>query len=154
VNRGFLRTAAPFSSDLTLIIEVTLGLCLLTGMVLARRGRYRAHALCQSAVVLLNPLAIALAMAPSFRRSFTVPSSSAFRSSYYALAAVHAALGTLSELFGLYILLVAGTRILPIRIRFTKYKPWMRMALVLWWVTLLFGLATYARWYVAPLLSR
>lgn len=154
MNRGFLRTAAPFSSDLTLVIEVTMGLALLAGMMLARRGRYRVHALCQSAVVLLNLLAIAITMAPSFRRSFAPPISGVLRNSYYAPAAVHAALGTISELFGLYILLVAGTKILPKRIRFTEYKLWMRTALVLWWVTLLFGLATYARWYVAPLLSR
>jgi hypothetical protein len=29
----------------------------------------------------------------------------------------------------------------------------MRAALVLWWVALLLGLATYSRWYVVPLLS-
>lgn len=153
MNRGFLRTAAPFSSDLTLIVEIGMGLALLAGMVLARRGRYRGHAWCQSAVVLLNLVAIALTMAPSFRRSFTPPIPAGFRNSYYVLAAAHAALGTVAELFALYILMVAGTDILPKRLRFTRYGRWMRTALVLWWVTLLFGLATYGRWYVVPLLS-
>ena len=47
-----------------------MGLTLMAGMVLARRGRYRAHARCQSAVVLLNLVAITLTKVPSLRRSF------------------------------------------------------------------------------------
>jgi hypothetical protein len=75
VNRGLFRTAAPLSSDLTLIVELMMGLALVAGMLLARRRRYRAHARCQSAVVLLNPVAITLTMAPSFWRSFAPPPS-------------------------------------------------------------------------------
>ncbi len=153
MHRGFLKTAAPLNSDLTLVVEVGMGLALLAGMALARRGRYRAHAWCQSAVVLLNLVAIALTMAPSFHRSFAPPIPASFLNSYYVLAAAHAALGTLAELFALYILMVAGTDILPKRLRFTRYRQWMRVALALWWVALLFGLATYVRWYLVPVLS-
>ena len=120
VNRGFLKTAAPFSSDLILSVEIGMGLALLAGMLLARRGRYRAHAWCQSVVVLLNPVAIGLAMVPSFRRSSAPPIPADFRNSYYLIAAVHAASGALAELFALYILAVAGTNTLPKRLRFTR----------------------------------
>lgn len=153
MNRGFLGTAAPLSSDLTLVVEVGMGLALGIGRLLARRRRYHAHARCQSAVVLLNLVAIALAMAPSFRRSF-VPTPPHLGNSYYVLAAVHAALGTVAELLGLYILAVAGTNILPKWLRFAQYKPWMRAALVMWWLVLLLGIGTYVRWYVAPLWIR
>src|SRR5215831_969247 len=152
MSRGFLGTAAPWSSDATLIIELGMGVVLLVGWRLARRGRYRAHAWCQSVVVLLNPAAILLVMVPSFRRSFA-PIPPHLVNSYYVLAAVHAALGALAELFALYILMVAGTNILPKRLRFIRYRAWMRAALVLWWTVLLLGLATYARWYVLPVLS-
>jgi uncharacterized membrane protein YozB (DUF420 family) len=151
VNRGLFRTAAPLSSDLTLIVELMMGLALVAGMLLARRRRYRAHARCQSAVVLLNPVAITLTMAPSFWRSFAPPLPGGLHNSYYVLAAVHAALGAVAELLGLYILAVAGTTILPQRFRFTYYKPWMRTALAMWWLVLLLGIGTYFRWYVAPL---
>jgi hypothetical protein len=57
----------------------------------------------------------------------------------------------ITEIAGLYILLAAGTSVLPAKFRITKYKPWMRTVLVLWWVVLLLGLATYARWYVPHL---
>jgi uncharacterized membrane protein YozB (DUF420 family) len=103
-------------------------------------------------VVLMNLVAIVLTMAPSFRRSFTPPIPTGLLNSYYVLAAVHAGLGTVAELLGLYIFVVAGTNILPKRLRFTRYKPWMRTALALWWLVLLLGVATYLRWYVTPLL--
>jgi uncharacterized membrane protein YozB (DUF420 family) len=28
-----------------------------------------------------------------------------------------------------------------------RYKLWMRLALALWWLVLLLGVATYVRWY-------
>lgn len=54
MSRGFLRTAAPFRTDLVFAIELGMGAALLVGTVLARRGHHRAHAWCQSAVVLFN----------------------------------------------------------------------------------------------------
>ena len=151
MSRGFLKTAAPFSADLVLLVEMGMGAALLAGMVLARRGKYRAHASCQSAVVLLNLVLIVFMMVPSFSRQVSSEISTNLGDSYYALAVAHGALGTVAELLGLYILLVAGTNILPKQIRFTRYKPWMRTALALWWSVLLLGVGMYVRWYVVPL---
>jgi uncharacterized membrane protein YozB (DUF420 family) len=151
VREGFLGTAAPWSSDATLITELVMGVSLLAGAALARRGRYRARACCQSAVVLLNLVAIAVSMAPTFRRSFTPPIPGSLGDAYYVLAAAHASLGTVAELLALYIVMAARTKILPKSLRFTRYRSWMRAALFLWWLALLFGLATYVRWYVMPL---
>ena len=82
MSKGFLGTASPRSSDATLIIEFGMGVALLVGATLARRGRYGAHAWCQSAVVLLNLAAILLVMMPSFRRSFAPPLPAALLNSY------------------------------------------------------------------------
>jgi uncharacterized membrane protein YozB (DUF420 family) len=84
-------------------------------------------------MVLLNPIAILLVMVPSFRRSLAPPIPAGIHNSYYMLAAAHAALGTVAELLGLYVLVVAATSILPKRLRFTRYRAWMRATLVLWW---------------------
>jgi uncharacterized membrane protein YozB (DUF420 family) len=151
VSRGFLKTAAPFSADLVLVVEVGMGAALIAGKVLARRKHYRAHAWCQSAVVLLNLVLIAFIMAPSFSRQVASEVPARFGDSYYTIAVAHGVLGTVTELLGLYILLVAGTNILPKQIRFTRYKPWMRTALALWWSVLLLGVGMYVRWYIVPL---
>jgi uncharacterized membrane protein YozB (DUF420 family) len=139
---------APTHANLTLLLEIAMGVGLLIGTLLARQKRFRAHAWCQSTIVLLNFLVIVLAMLPSFRLQVTPKIPLKLGKSYYALATAHAALGTLTQVAGLYILLAAGTSVLPEKLRLTKYKLWMRTVAVLWWVVLALGMATYVRWYV------
>ena len=145
---GFLGTNAPWTADVTLLLELTLGAGLLAGALLARAGRHRVHAACQSAIVLLHLMVIVLTMLPSFRRQILPKLPGTIGKPYYAVAAVHATLGGIAELGGLYILLAAGTTVLPEKFRLRRYKFWMRGVLILWWIVLFLGVATYARWYV------
>jgi uncharacterized membrane protein YozB (DUF420 family) len=154
VKGGFLGTAAPPYADLTLLLEIAMGVGLLIGALLARLRRFRGHAWCQSVIVLLNVALIVVTMIPSFRAHVSPKIPLKLGKDYYALATAHAALGTITEIAGLYILLAAGTSVLPETFRITKYKPWMRTVLALWWVVLLLGLATYARWYVPHLFRK
>jgi len=153
LTEGFLESAAPRAADLVLLLEIGIGVGLLVGAWLARIGRIRQHAWCQSVMVLMNLAVIALMMAPSFRVHVFPRIPAKLGKPYYALATVHAALGSITEIAALYVLLAAGTRILPDKFRITKYRMWMRTVLVLWWAVLLLGFATYTRWYV-PLAFR
>jgi len=110
--KAFLETAAPLGANVVFVLEIAMGMGLLLGARLARKGRFRQHARCQSTIVLLN-LAVVVVM-----------------------------------------VLSAGTKALPEKLRITKYKAWMRSVLVLWWVVLLLGMATYTRWYVPHLFSK
>jgi hypothetical protein len=133
---------------------MAMGVGLLIGALLARMRRFRAHACCQSSIVLLNLAVIVLVMIPSFRVHVIPKIPVKLGNPYYALATAHAALGTISEIAALYILLAAGTSVLPKKVRIVKYGLWMRTVLLLWWVELLLGLATYARWYVPHLFPK
>jgi uncharacterized membrane protein YozB (DUF420 family) len=148
LSEGFLGTEAPRYADLVLLLEIGMGLALIIGAVLARRRKFRVHAWCQSAIVLLNLAIVVLLMIPSFHDHVSRNIPAKLGKAYYALPTAHAALGGITEIAGLYILLAAGTNIVPERFRLTKYKLWMRTVLVLWWLVLLLGLATYVRWYV------
>jgi len=154
LREGFLGTAAPRAADLVLVLEIAMGVGLLLGARLARKGRFRQHAWCQSVIVLLNFAVIAVMMVPSFRVHVFPRIPAKLGKAYYALATAHAALGSVTEIVGLYILLAAGTSVLPEQFRITKYKMWMRSVLVLWWLVLLLGLATYSRWYVPHLFRK
>ena len=145
---AFLETAAPPAANVVVVLEIGMGLALLVGAWLARKRRFRQHAWCQSTVVLLNLAVIIVMMIPSFGVHVLPRIPARLGRAYYALATAHAALGTVTELAALYILLSTGTSVLPEKLRITKYKAWMRTVLVLWWVVLLLGFATYARWYV------
>ena len=98
--------------------------------------------------MLLNLVLIGLTMLPAFHRVILPKLSSRIEKPYYALAAVHGGLGSVAELGGLYILLAAGTDLLPEKLRIKRYKFSMRSVLVVWWTVLLLGMATYTRWYV------
>jgi len=152
--KAFLETAAPRGANVVLALEIAMGVGLLVGTRLARIGRFRQHAWCQSTVVLLNLAVVVVMMIPSFRVHVLPRVPTKLGKAYYALASTHGAFGTVTELAGLYIVLSAGTKILPEKLRITKYKAWMRSVLVLWWVVLLLGMATYARWYVPHLFSK
>ncbi len=127
-----------------------MGMGLVAGAWLARAKCYRAHAACQSMIVLLNVGLIAMAMIPFFWHQVIPKVPRKIAKPYYAFATAHGTLGGVAELGGLYILLAAGTNWLPERIRITRYKFWMRGVLILWWFVLLLGVATYTRWYVPP----
>ena len=154
MKEGFLGTAAQPAADLVLVLEISMGVGLLIGTWLARNGRFRQHAWCQSLIVLLNLAVIAVMMMPSFRVHVFPRIPAKLGKAYYALATAHAALGSVTEIAGLYILLAAGTNVLPPKFRITKYKMWMRSVLVLWWAVLLLGMVTYTRWYVPHLFPK
>ena len=149
-RNGFLGTGAPFSADLNLVVQLTMGAALIAGARLARQKRYRAHSICQTTVLLLNLLMIGLVMGPSFQQQVQPALSRVLHKWYYGVASIHAVLGIAAELLGLHIVIVAGTNVLPQWLRFTHWKGWMRTELALWTIVLLSGVGTYYTWYVAP----
>jgi uncharacterized membrane protein YozB (DUF420 family) len=154
LREGFLGTAAPFYADLVLLLELSMGAGLLLGLLLARTGKFRAHGVCQSIIVLLNVGVIALVMMPSFHHQIAPRIPLKLGKAFYALATIHGTLGAIVECAALYILLAAGTTLLPEKLRLTRYKLWMRTVLVSWWLVILLGAATYARWYIPTLFRR
>ena len=152
--RAVLETAAPFGANVVLVLEIAMGIGLLLGARLARKRRFRQHAWCQSTIVLLNLAVVLVMMIPSFRVHVLPKVPAKLGKAYYALATIHGSFGTVTELAGLYVVLSAGTQVLPEKLRITKYKAWMRSLLVLWWVVLLLGMVTYTRWYVPRLFRK
>ena len=148
--KSFLGTGATFGADLNLIVQLIMGIALAIGAILARQKRYRAHGICQTTVLLLNLLMIGLVMWPSFQQQVKPALSKVPHKWYYEVATIHAVLGITAELLGLYIVIVAGTNVLPQWLRFKYWKWWMRAELMLWVIVLLSGVGTYCAWYVAP----
>ncbi len=143
---GFLGTGATLAEDINLSVQLLMGIALLLGMRLARRRLYHAHAICQGSVVLFNLIMIVTIMLPAFAHEVAPALPHQLGQSYYILPTLHAALGSVSQLLGLYILIRAGTTWLPEALCFQNYKLWMRTALAIWWMVILLGVATYYVW--------
>jgi uncharacterized membrane protein YozB (DUF420 family) len=144
---GFLGTHAGYGSDLNVTIQIAMGVALVSGAFLARAKHFVAHGICQTAVLVLNLVLICFLMWPSFHSHVLPRLPKRLGKRFYAVATVHGVLGVLAEILGLYIVLVAGTNILPESWRFKRWKFWMRVELALWWIVLTMGVATYWVWY-------
>jgi uncharacterized membrane protein YozB (DUF420 family) len=149
-NKGFIGAGATFGADLNLVVQLIMGVALIAGAYLAKHKRYKAHGICQTTVLVLNLFMIGLVMGPSFQQQVKPMLFKGLHKWYYEVAMVHAVLGTTAELLGLYIVIVAGTNVLPQWLRFKHWKWWMRTELALWTIVLLSGIGTYCAWYVAP----
>ena len=148
--KGFLGTGATFGADLNLVVQLIMGTALIAGARLAKHKRYKPHGICQTTVLLLNLFMIRLVMWPSFQQQVKPTLFRGAHKWYSEVAILHAVLGTTAELLGLYIVIVAGTNVLPACLRFKHWKWWMRTELALWVIVLLSGIGTYCAWYVAP----
>lgn len=140
-------------ADLVLAIELAMAASLLLGKFVVRSGRIRLHAYMQSAVVLGNVPIVLVWMLPAYLAYVWPGIPGELAQPYYWVPTVMLALGLALESLGVYVILVAGTNFVPERFRFRRYNLWMRTVLVLWWVVLLAGIATYYVWFVTPVSS-
>src|SRR2546428_3987945 len=106
--KGFLGTGATFGADANLIVQVAMGAALLAGTYLARRRSYTAHGICQTTVMLLNLVMIALVMWPSFQRQVTPALPAHLGDRYYAVGTAPPPPGIRAGWFGVVILRGAG----------------------------------------------
>ena len=139
--------AAPLGAETAAVAEIVLGALLVVGAVLVWRGHVRAHAALQSAIVLVNLPIVLYAMVPSYLEYVAPGVPGDLSQPFYLYPTLMLVAGAAAELLGIYVLLVAGTNLLPERLRFRRYKLVMRGLLVLWWSVLGLGLATFVTWY-------
>lgn len=145
-----LGTGAPIAADANLILQVILGVALVMGGMLARMKKYAVHALCQATVLVVNAIAIALMMWPSFHHAVLPRPPINWRHRlYYVWPVVHGTFGAVTEALGVYIALAAATPALARKVKFCRWKLWMRVQLALWWLVLLTGVGTYLYWYTS-----
>jgi uncharacterized membrane protein YozB (DUF420 family) len=144
---GLFPGDAPLTSDLVFVFEIAVGLALILGMLLVRRGHVRAHMYIQSSMVLVNIPVVLAWMVPQYLAYVLPGLPQDIGQTGYWVPTLMLVAGVAAEAIGVYIVLVAATTLLPERLRFRNYKLVMRGELVLWWAVLLAGFATYFVWY-------
>jgi uncharacterized membrane protein YozB (DUF420 family) len=150
VAMNFLLFFAFNLPSLNLHIQIALALLLSAGMLLARAKRFRLHAVLQSGVVLLNLGLILRFMLPSFRHQLAASFPISGKDVPVAFVLLHSFIGALAWLMALFVILVAGTPLIPRKLRFLNYRRWMWTVFVLWWAAFLLGCVIYYLWYVNP----
>jgi uncharacterized membrane protein YozB (DUF420 family) len=143
---GFLGTKAGLGADLTLVLSIVAAVLFTIGVVLAKRGKLEAHGRMQTAAVCLNAILVLLWMVRSLVVYILpeIPAKLGERS--YAVTTVHAVAGLIGVLLGVFIVLRAND-LVPLKLRFTDYKPWMRISYVLYMLATLGGVVAYVLIY-------
>ena len=144
---GLFEAAAPTTSDAVLLFELAVGASLIAGMFLVRRGHVRLHMYLQSAMILVNLPIVLTWMVPEYELYVLPYLPGEIGMAVVWVPTVMLVAGAAAEALGVYILLVAGTNWVPERLRFRRYKLWMRTELILWWSVILAGIATYYEFY-------
>ena len=145
---GFLGTSANWAADMTLLLSALVAVLLTIGVVLAVRGQYRAHRWFQTGAATLNAILVLWLMVLPFRDFVAPPDNPAgLPLSAIATTRIHAAVGTLALVFGLFVTLRAN-KLMPRFLRFNNYKAFMRVAYALYMLATLIGLFVYITWFV------
>lgn len=144
---GFFGTRASLFADLNLIAEIILLLGLMVGYGFARQGNIPAHQYNQTAWVLFNILLTLFIMAVAFNRQVIPGIPDNLRGAFGLTSTIHAILGAITILCGIYILLRMN-KLLPKALRVSWWKNLMRFTLGMYWLVGVFGLTTYYVWYV------
>lgn len=137
------------SADLNLIAQIIILAGLYLGYYFARRKKIRPHhANVQTTMVLVNLLLILFVMATSFY-NFVILGGTTGGAVAQSMI-VHAFLGLVAELSGIYLILRMRTKVIPPNLRIKNFKRLMQFTLALWTVVVLLGLAIYYLRYIAP----
>lgn len=147
---GFTGLGGTMLADITLVLHVLLLIGLTAGYWLARKGNISAHQYNQTAWVLFNLVLVEFVMVGSFQANIRpgLPADLP-KHPYYWLTTLHALLGGITMLIGVYILLRMN-KLLPKALRVSWWKTLMRVALAGYWLVTILGFITYYIWYMAP----
>ncbi len=136
-------------ATVTLAIQLfVLGL-LIAGYVFKRQNKFRRHGLLMFTAVVLHIILVFVIMAPSLGVIVFTPTE--ISSATIGLAVVHAALGLITLILGVWI---AATWRLRQSLQYCQPKKRiMRVTFILWIITIAVGATLYFSLYVLPLMT-
>ncbi len=156
--QGFLGTGASLLADLTLLAYILLIVPgILAGFVFARRKLHRPHhQIVMIAITVVNWLLIIFLMVTAYRFDVISNISSAPSNPRYLMPTIHGVLGLVAQVLATYVvirMIMEDINVARAKRRgeknlsqywFKGAKPFMWVILILWLVTALLGILSYA----------
>jgi uncharacterized membrane protein YozB (DUF420 family) len=144
---GFLGTHAPLISDLSLILILLTAIMFTIGWQLARQKKYETHRWVQTVAACLNAIVVLGVMIRSFVVHILPGVPGKLLEGDYGVTTVHAIVGMIALLFGLFVVLRAN-KLVPKGLRFKNYKLFMRTSYSLYMLATFIGVIVYLEVYV------
>ncbi len=139
---GFLGTKATLRSDLTLVLIILTAVMFTIGLFLARRKHFVAHRWVQTIAGMLNTVVVLISMVTSYVIHILPGIPAKLGRGDYAVVTAHGIIGAIALIFGIFVGL-RGNELVPQRLKFQNYKPFMRWAYSLYMLATLAGIGIY-----------
>jgi uncharacterized membrane protein YozB (DUF420 family) len=117
------------------------------GWRLATRGKYEPHRWVQTTAATLNTIVILSVMIPSFVKNIFPGLPSKLLEGSYGVTTVHALVGAIALILGLFVAIQANRRI-PKRLPFKNAKQFMQASYTLFMASTLLGVLVYLAAFV------
>ncbi len=137
-----VATKAPRGAVISLVLIIVTAILFTVGYRLAVQRRYEAHRWVQTVAVCLNAGVVLIWMIKSFTRNIAPQIPARLNEKTYAVATTHALVGAIGLVFGVFVML-RGNGLVPKKLRFANYKPYMRAAYALYMLGALTGVILY-----------
>ena len=144
---GFLGGNGTLGADISLVVSVLAAVLFTIGWRLAVGKSFGAHRWVQTAAACLNAVLVLAWMVRSFVLYILPGIPGSFGHGSYAVSTVHAVVGALGMVLGLFVVL-RGNELVPRGLRFSNYKLFMRVSYALYMLGTLTGVIVYYVVYV------
>ena len=133
-------------TDLNLIVQIIAFILVLAALVYKAKGKFKIHGSIMGVAVILHFVTFIVAMGPSFVKSIDFFMTETSQLGVQTLW-VHALTGVLSLVLGFFLVFAWITNVSKIELCFRR-KRIMDATIILWAVSLVFGIATYLIFYI------
>ena len=143
---GIFNTEAVFIADINLVIQIISFVMLLAGLIYKIRGRFKMHGSFMGIAVFLHLISFLLAMGPSFLAGFELFTTNTLQTVVQTMW-IHAISGAVSLILGFFLIIAWIPKPSNIGPCFGR-KRIMDATIILWSISLAFGIVTYIIFYI------
>jgi uncharacterized membrane protein YozB (DUF420 family) len=143
---GILGTNAHLGTDINLILQIIMFLIIIISLIYKNKRKFKIHGGLMAIAVILHVLTFLIVMGPPFFESFNyyITATSDLR---VQTTLAHAVPGAIAMIMG--IILVGAWALRPSNIAAcSRMKRLMDITVLLWLISLIFGITTYIVFYV------
>lgn len=143
---GIFGAGALIQTDINLILQIVMFLIIVISLVYKKKNKFKIHGELMGIAVILHVISFLAVMSPSFKKNyeyFTTNTSTLGVQTIW----IHAIPGAIAMILG--IVLVAAWALRPTNIAgCSRRKRIMDITTLFWFISLIFGIATYIAFYV------
>lgn len=143
---GIFGTGAVLQTDINLILQIVMVLIIVIGLIYKNKNKFKIHGGLMGIAVILHVLSLLLVMGPSFSEGYdffmTATSELGVQTTW-----IHAIPGAIAMILGIILVGTWALRSSDIT-TCSRRKRLMDVTVLLWLISLVFGIATYIVFYV------